>query len=150
MTKGYQRKGVRERLGIAKHGLGIAKGAPSSKREGVASTTSEFSRKTRSLLRKGRLNAREVGDVAHSVDPSSRLARAKGKRRPKNQAAHSARSLARTYKSSGSFSLYPVYVAQVPQWDRKLVCKKDMPLAFLPPLRDFARSRWYAPDFGLH
>ena len=104
MPKGYHRKGVRERLGIQNNGLGILKGASSCKREGVASTTSDFCRKTRSLLRKGRLNAREVGDVAHSVDPSSRLARSRGKLRGKNQAANSARTLARTYRSSKFFS----------------------------------------------
>ena len=117
------RKGARQLAGIA----------PRSRDGGPASASGAFSSQCRTHFGRGGLSAREVGDLANSVDPTSRLARAKARSKvSKKASANSARSLTRTLQSSSSFTLHPCYYAEVPMWDKARVSSKSETLAFLP------------------
>ena len=134
------RKGGRQLAGIGPRSRGGGPGgrqlagiAPRSRDGGPASASGAFSSQVRTHFARGRLSAREVGDLASSVDPTSRLARAKARSKVAKRASkNSARSLTRTLQSSSSFTLHPCYYAEVPMWDKARVCSKSEKVAFLP------------------
>ena len=116
-----KRNGIRNRLRLNESR--VCTGAP---------VTQGFKQLCRKYYGLGRLRAREIGDLAHASDPSSRLAKAKGRgTNPKRQSKHSARSVRRTLEPD--CKLYEPYTAKVACWDKRRVGKVDRDVAFLPP-----------------
>ena len=112
--------GIRKRLGIRPR----ARAADKKATAGVGKVIKAY-------FGKGRLNARESGELAGAADPSHRLAKAKGRGTNARKASkNSARTMMRALKPD--CVLHPTYLAKIPQWDKKRLCSVERDVAFLP------------------
>ena len=128
------RLGIRQSLGLVKtdEPKPGAKPKAKAKSPAVASLVG--------LYAKGKLSARDVGDVSSAAaspfqptPPGNlhRLAKAKAGTNPDKASRNSSRSLMRAL--APSIELPPEYVTSCPQWDKRHTEPRDQELSFLPP-----------------
>ena len=128
------RLGVREELGLVKKD----EPKPGAKQEAKAKSPAVKS--LVGLYAKGKISARDVGDISSSAASSfegpapadlKRIAKAKAGPDPKKASRHSSRTLMRAL--APSIELPPEYIAKCPMWNKKHIEPRSEDLAFLPP-----------------